>query len=96
MTTKSLQEIHRDFTKVLEIVLPTLVKKAAKVKQEGKDSTEEIWKAIRGEAESDFEKALEYSDRLKVLYITSKFMNNKTVGTAITEIALKLAESKED
>lgn len=93
---QDLQAIQREFTQILNIVLPTLSKKAYKVKHEGKNSTEEIWKEIRGGAEGDFDKALEHVARLKVIYIASKFMNNKTVGTAITETALKLAESRED
>lgn len=93
---QDLQESQREFTRVLEIVLPALRKRVVNARQQGNDSAEDIWKTIRGGAEGEFEKALQQIDRLKVLYVTSKFMNNKSVGTAITEIVLSSIEAKED
>jgi hypothetical protein len=43
----------------------------------------------------DFQAALAEAERLKVVYVASKFMNNRAVGTAITEVALALAEDEE-
>ncbi len=34
-------------------------------------------------------------DILKVIYVASKFMNNRAVGTAITEVALARAREQE-
>lgn len=85
------QELHR----VLDVALITLAPKAQAARQAGQGSILEVWKAIRGEAEADFQPALAEVERLKVVYIASKFMNNRAVGTAITEVALALAEEKE-
>lgn len=94
--TEDLRGIQQDFLGVLEIVLPLIAEKAEEAGRGGNEGVEEIWKALRGHAESDFQKALVQLDRLKVLYVTSKFMNNRKVGTAITELALELANTKED
>lgn len=93
---EDLEGNKRDIAQVLETVLPALAQEASDVKRGGKESPEEIWKTIRNMAESAFEKALQQSNRLKVLYVTSKFMNNKKVGTAITDIALNFSKIKED
>lgn len=84
---------QRELRQVLDIALTTLSPKAQAARQAGQSSIQEIWKAIRSGAEADFQPALAEVERLKVVYVASKFMNNKAVGTAITEVAL--AEEKE-
>jgi len=91
--TQEPERVQQELTQVLEVVLPALADKAASARRQGKDSVEEIWKALRSTAEEDFHRALAHVERLKVLYVASKFMNNKAVGTSITETALELASS---
>lgn len=86
---------QRELRRVLDVALITLTPKAQATRQAGQSSILEIWKAIRTDAEADFQPALAEVERLKVVYVASKFMNNRAVGTAITEIALALAEEKE-
>jgi hypothetical protein len=81
--------------RVLDVALTTLVPKAEAARRAGRSSILEVWKAIRGGAEVDFHPALAEAGRLKVVYMASKFMNNRAVGTAITEVALALVEEKE-
>jgi len=101
------QDLHR----ALEIALSTLVPRAWGVavqhhrpwqaRQEGEEANASgigvvgVWKAIRGDAEADFAPALKEVPRLKVVYVASKFMNNRAVGTAITEAALAIAQEQE-
>lgn len=85
---------QRELRRVLDIALITLAPKAHAARQAGKSSILEIWKAIRRDAEADFQPALAEVERLKVVYVASKFMNNKAVGTAITEVTLALAEEE--
>lgn len=82
-----------ELRRVLNVALITLAPKAQAARQAGKSSILEIWKTIRSGAEVDFQPALAEVERLKVVYVASKFMNNRAVGTAITEVAL--AEEKE-
>ncbi len=65
------------------------------MRQAGQSSIAEIWKAIRNDAEVDFHPALAEVERSKVIYVTGKFMNNRAVGMAITELAMALAEGRE-
>jgi hypothetical protein len=81
-------KVASEFAEILKIVLPALSEKAGTARQRGGSSVEEVWKAIRGESEACFQAALDRAERLKVLYVASKFMNNKTIGTMITEAAL--------
>lgn len=87
--------VATEFAEVLRIVLPTLAEKAEAARQQGSGSIEEVWKAIRGDSEASFQAALNRVARLKVLYVASKFMNNKAVGTMITQAALTLAAGEE-
>lgn len=89
------EKAQHEFTKILQAVLPALAERASRAQQAGGGSVEEVWEQIRGWGEEDFAKALQEADRLKVLYIVSKFMNNKAVGTWITDEALEFAKRKE-
>lgn len=89
------EKAQHEFTKILQVVLPVLAERASRAQQVGGGPVEEGWKRIRGWGEEDFEKALPGVDRLRVLYVASKFMNNKAVGTWITDEALDLAKGKE-
>ncbi len=82
--------VAAEFAEVLRIVLPALTEKAEAARRQGSGSAEEVWKAIRGDSEVSFQAALNKVARLKVLYVASKFMNNKVVGTMITQAALTL------
>jgi len=91
------QDLHR----VLETALSTIVPRAWQARQEGEEANASgigvvgVWKAIRGDAEADFAPALKEVPRLRVVYVASKFMNNRAVGTAITEAALAIAQEQE-
>jgi len=89
------EQLRRDFQQVLEAILPALTARAQTAQREGRTSVEEVWRAIRQEAEGDFHTALGHVDRLKVIYVASKFLNNRAVGTAITEVALARARGQE-
>ncbi|MFQ6057632.1 MAG: hypothetical protein ACE5MB_01970 [Anaerolineae bacterium] len=93
--TEEPETVQREFLEILETVLPTLAERALATQRGGKGSVEEVWKEIRRGAEEDFQAALERVERLKVVYVASKFMNNKAIGTRITEVALALAKQKE-
>lgn len=85
-------KVAAEFVEVLRIVLPTLTEKVGAARQQANGSVEEVWKAIRGEAEASFLAALDRLERVKVIYVASKFMNNKTIGTMITQVALAAGE----
>jgi len=89
------ENVRRDFEQVLAAVLPALAARARIAQQEGRASAEDVWEAIRQGAEEDFRAALGRVDRLKVIYVASKFLNNRAVGTAITEVALAMARKRE-
>jgi len=81
-------KVASEFAEILRTVLLALSEKAGMARQLRSSSVEEVWKAIRGESEACFQAALDRTERLKVLYVASKFMNNRTIGTMITEAAL--------
>lgn len=87
--------VAAEFAEVLRIVLPALTEKGDAARRQGSGSAEGVWKAIRGDSEASFQAALNKIARLKVLYVASKFMNNKAVGTMVTQAALALAAGEE-
>ena len=93
--SSDVEATQQELRRVLDVALATLAPKAQAAWQAGKSSILEIWEAIRSDAEADFHPALAEVERLKVVYVASKFMNNKAVGTAITEVALTLPEETE-
>lgn len=88
-------KVAREFAEILETAMPALAAKAAWAQDQGAGSAEAAWKAIRDEAETVFQPTLGRMERLKVVYVVSKFMNNKKIGTMITEAALDLAAGEE-
>lgn len=88
-------ETAPEFAEVLRIVLPALTEKARAARQQGSVSVEDVWKAIRSDSEPGFQAAVARVGRLKVLYVASKFMNNRAIGTVITQAALAMAIEKE-
>jgi hypothetical protein len=84
-----------EFVEILDAVLPALAEKTAGAREQGADSVEAVWKAIRDEAETVFQATLDRVERLKVVYVVSKFMNNRKIGTMITEAALVQAAGEE-
>lgn len=89
------EQVRRDFQRVLEAVLPALTSRVQAAQRAGRTSVEDVWKAMRQEAEEDFRAALGQVDRQKVIYVASKFLNNRAVGTAITAVALATAREQE-
>jgi len=84
-----------EFAEVLRIVLPALTERAGAARHQGEASVDEVWKAIRGDSEASFRAALSKVARMKVLYVASKFMNNKAIGTMITRAVLAQAAGGE-
>jgi hypothetical protein len=89
---QDISKVATEFAEILRIALPALTGKAGAARQQGSGSVEEAWKVIRGEAEAIFQAALGRVERMKVVYVTSKFMNNKAIGTMITQAALAAGE----
>ena len=85
---------NREFQGVVELALPSLALRAASAMDQGKEEVEEVWKSIREDSEGLFEGALENVDRVKVIYVASKFANNKMVGELMTKLAMDVARSK--
>jgi len=80
--------VAAEFAQILKVALPALAEKAEAARLRGGGSAEEVWKAIRVDAEGSFRAALSGIARVKVLYVASKFMNNRAIGTMITQAAL--------
>lgn len=74
---------------IINDVLPRIRDKLKELFPQDKPSGMDAWNAVREDAESLFEPLVAKHDMLKVLYVTSKFKNNKNIGTAITEEGLK-------
>lgn len=81
-----------EFQRVLEIVLPLLAGRASRTLGRGTTNITEAWELIREDSERLFEKALAGVERVKVIFVASKFMNNKLIGEMITKQAMELAK----
>ena len=64
--------------------------------REGKKEVEDIWKAIREDSEGVFASALGEVDRVKVIYVASKFANNKTIGELVIRLAIDQARGRKE
>ena len=84
-------ETVQEFQSVVEIVLPPLAHRASLTIGRGTENVTEAWQTIREDSEGLFEEALEKVDRVKVIFVSSKFMNNKLIGEMITKQALEIA-----
>lgn len=89
------EALAEEFRSVLDTVLPSLAGRAAQAQREGKATVEQIWLAIKGQAEQDFVRALPSAGRGRTVFVASKFMNNQGFGLAITELAAALAARTE-
>lgn len=88
--------VSRELTQVVEVALPLLAQRAAAALAQGKEEPAEIWLAIREDSEQLFAPALERVERVKVIYVASKFANNEHIGDLITRLALDLARNREE
>lgn len=85
----------QEFQSVVEIILPALARRAQSALDKGIRNTTQIWQLIREDSEGLFENALEKVDRVKVIFVASKFMNNKLIGEMITNQALEMTGNRE-
>jgi len=81
----------QEFQSVVEIVLPPLAKRASLAISRGIENITETWQLIREDSERLFQEALEKVDRVKVIFVASKFMNNRLIGEMFTKQALEIA-----
>lgn len=83
--------ITQEFQNVVEIVLPLLALGASLARERGMEDITQTWEFIREDSERLFEQALAKVERVKVIYVASKFMNNKLIGELVTKQALEMA-----
>ncbi len=76
---------------VVEAILPPLAHRASLTIGRGIENITETWQNIREDSEGLFEKALAGVERVKVIFVASKFMNNKLIGEMITKQAMEIA-----
>ncbi len=75
---------------MIKDVLPAIRDKLKKTFKDDKPSLLDGWNDVREDAEGMFEPLLSKYDMLKIVYIASKFKNNKNIGTAIVEMSNEL------
>ncbi|MEW6034631.1 MAG: hypothetical protein AB1603_07235 [Chloroflexota bacterium] len=81
----------QEFQSVVETVLPPLAYRASLTIGRGVEDVTETWQLIREGSEGLFEEALKKADRVKVIFVASKFTNNKLIGEMVTKQALEIA-----
>lgn len=81
----------QEFQSVVEAILPHLAHRTSLTIGRGIENITETWQNIRGDSEGLFEEALKKVDRIKVIFVASKFMNNKLIGEMITKQAMEIA-----
>lgn len=86
--------VGSELARVVELALPALARRASSALGQGKEAIEEVWKAIREDSEELFAPALREVEQVKVIYVASKFMNNKLIGELVTRLAIDLARGK--
>ncbi len=86
----------QEFQSVLETVLPALASRALPAIGQGVTNIGEAWQFIRADSEGLFGEALEKVDRVKVIFVASKFMNNKLIGETVTRQALEIAKRQKE
>lgn len=74
---------------IINDVLPRIGDRLKDLFPNSKPSVLDGWNVIKEESEKLFEPLLSKYDMLKILYVASKFRNNKTIGTTIIEKGLK-------
>lgn len=92
-TNKRLEEVG---LALAEVALPSLALRVSSALTQSKEEVEEVWKAIREDSEELFAPALEQVARVKVIYVASKFANNKMIGELMTGLAMDQARSKRE
>ncbi len=88
--------IAQEFQNVVEMVLPLLAQRVSLAGNRGLKNTTEMWEFVRKDGEKLFEEALLKVERVKVIFVASKFLNNKLIGGMITKQALEMAGHGED
>ena len=83
--------IAQEFQGVVQIVMLPLAERASLAINRGTDSITEMWEFVRADSERLFEEALKKVERVKVIFVASKFINNKFIGEMITKQALEIA-----
>jgi predicted PP-loop superfamily ATPase len=83
-------KIAQEFQYVVTIVLPLLAQRVLRGRKKGLNNISEMWKFIKEDSERLFEGALSQIERVKVIFVVSKFMNNRHIGEMITEQALEI------
>ncbi len=81
----------QEFQSVVEAILHPLAHRASLTICRGIENITETWQNIREDSEGLFEEALKKVDRIKVIFVASKFMNNKLIGEMITKRAMEIA-----
>ena len=84
-------KIAQEFQNVITTVLPLLVQRVLLGRKQGLKNTSDMWKFIREDSERLFAGSVTQIERVKVIFVVSKFMNNKHIGEMITEQALETA-----
>jgi hypothetical protein len=87
---------RKELARVVEVALPSLAFRASSALSQGKEEVEEVWKTIRQDSEELFAPALPEVERVKVIYVASKFANNKQIGELMTRLAIDLARSQKE
>ncbi len=83
--------IAQEFQSVVEAILPPLAHRASLAIGRGIENITEAWQNTKEDSEGLFEEALKKVDRVKVIFVASKFMNNKLIGEMITKQAMEIA-----
>ena len=86
----------QEFLNVLTAVLPLLVERVQLGREQGLKNTSEMWKFIKEDSERLFEGVVTQIERVKVIFVVSKFMNNRLIGEMITEQALETAGQEKE
>lgn len=86
----------QEFQNVMEIVLPLLARRASLAVGRGIENVTEVWQLIREDSEGLFGGALEKVGRIKVIFVASKFINNKLIGEMMTKQALEIARGEKE
>lgn len=95
---QDIESTRKELTRVVEMVLPALALRASSALNDEKKEVEEVWKFIREGSEQLFAPALKEKEieRVKVIYVASKFANNKFIGNLMTSLAIDLARSHKE
>ena len=88
--------IAQEFQNVVEMVLPLLAQRVSRARNRGLKDTTEMWEFIRKDSEKLFGGTLAQVARIKVIFVASKFLNNKLIGGMITKQAMEIAGQQKE